>query len=123
MSDVQRRSCRAWWGSSPGFLIHTIQWAFSWAPHSQVGTRYLMIPTEPSWGLKMPDVETKPGCVVRAASGSTTEVMGRQYLSCGAMERVAGELVIATGALVPASGGCLRKFHWAMGADDDKKQV
>lgn len=118
-------SCRAWWGSSPGFLIQTIQWAFSWAPRSQVGTRYLMIPTEPSWGPKMPAVETKPGYVVRAASGSTTEVMGRPYLSCDTVERerVAGELVIATGARVPSSGGCLRKFHWAMGAGDDKKQV
>lgn len=71
----------------------------------------------------MPVVEAKPGYVVRAPSGSTTEVMGRQYLSCDAMERVAEELVIVTGAQVPASGGYLRKFHWAMGVDDDKKQV
>lgn len=70
----------------------------------------------------MPAVETKPGYVVRADSGSTTEVMGR-HLSRDAGERVAGELVIATGARVPVSGGCLRKFHWAMGADDEKKQV
>lgn len=61
-------------------------------------TRCLMIPTEPSWGPKMPVVETKPSYVVRAPSGSTTEVMGRQYLSCDATERVAGELVIVTGA-------------------------
>lgn len=90
--------------------------------HSQVDPRYLMIPTEPSWNPKMPAVETKPGYVVRADSGSTTEVMGR-HLSRDAGERVAGELVIATGARVPVSGGCLRKFHWAMGADDEKKQV
>lgn len=82
-----------------------------------------MNPTEPSWGPKMPAIETKPGCVVRATSGSTTEVMGRQYLSCDAVEKVVGELVTVTGARVPASGGCLRKFHWAMGVDDDKKQV
>lgn len=34
-----------------------------------------------------------------------------------------GELVIVFEARVPASGGYLRKFHWATGAGDDKKQV
>lgn len=66
---------------------------------TQVSTGYLPDDaTEPSRGPKLPTVETKPGHVVRATNGSTTEVMGRQYLSCDAMERVAGELVIATEA-------------------------